>query len=159
VIQRDVDDGSLEEIQRQTFAQATELTRTAYPPQSRLSGTQLAAYLRRRSFAVVSSCRPDGRPHAVVTSFARRGTRFWLPTGAGSVRERNVKGSPWLSLVVTEGDRERHIAVIIEGSACVTAPSDVPSDVTEELGGAWVGAWLRLDAQRVLSYASDGALP
>ncbi|MGB6453264.1 MAG: pyridoxamine 5'-phosphate oxidase family protein [Streptosporangiaceae bacterium] len=156
---RDVDNGSLEEIQRQTFTQATELTRTAYPRQNRLSGTQLAAYLQRRSFAVVSSCRPDGRPHAVVTSFAQRGTRFWLPMGAGSVRERNVKGSPWLSLVVTEGDRKRHIAVIIEGLACVAAPSDVPSDLTDELGGAWVGAWLRLDAQRVLSYASDGALP
>jgi Pyridoxamine 5'-phosphate oxidase len=159
VVQKDMDDVSLEEVQQQTFAQATEATRIAYPQGSRLNGPQLAAYLDRRSFAVVSSCRPDGRPHAVIASFARRGTRFWLPTVAGSTRERNVKGSPWLALVVSEGDRGRHIAVIVEGPAGVAAPGDVPPDVTAQLGGAWAAAWLRLDARRVLSYASEGVLP
>jgi hypothetical protein len=144
-------------VQERTFASATATTRSAYPPGERLSARQLADYLGRRAFAVVSTTRPDGRPHAAISSYLLRGTTFWLPTVAGSVRERNVRAEPWLSLVVTEGDRGRHVAVLIEGPAEVIAPADTPSDVRAEAGGDWVGCWLRLRAERVLSYGSAGA--
>jgi hypothetical protein len=88
----------------------------------------------------------------------QRGTTFWLPTVAGSVRERNVRAQPWLSLVVTEGDRGRHIAVLVEGPAEVVEPAAAPADVRAAAGGDWVGCWLRLRAERVLSYGSAGAL-
>jgi len=53
---------------------------------------------------VVGSTRPDGRPHTAMSIFIRRGTTFWLPTMAGSVRERNLRSTPWLTMVIAEGD-------------------------------------------------------
>ena len=40
-------------LQDRTFARATPATAISYPPERRLSATQLAAYLDRRAFAVV----------------------------------------------------------------------------------------------------------
>jgi len=145
-------------VQDRTFASASAATRAAYPASDRLSSRQLADYLDRRAFAVVSSTRPNGRPHAAISSYVRRGSTFWLPTVAGSVRERNVRTGPWLSLVVTEGDRGRHVVVLIEGPVAVVAPADTPADIRAAAGGDWVGCWLRLHAERVLSYGSASAL-
>jgi Pyridoxamine 5'-phosphate oxidase len=147
----------LDKIQEDTFARATVPTASSFPPESRLHGRRLIDYLDRRAFAVVSSARLDGRPHSTITSYVRRGARFWLPAVAGSVRERNVAARPWLVLVITEGDRDEHVAVIIEGPAVVVAPADVPVDVSASRSGEWISVWIRLDAQRVLSYASEGA--
>jgi Pyridoxamine 5'-phosphate oxidase len=145
-------------VQDRTFASASAATRAAYPLSERLSARQLADYLGRRAFGIVSSTRPDGRPHAAISSYVRRGSTFWLPTVTGSVRERNVRVQPWLSLVITEGDRGRHVAVLIEGPADVVAPADTPADVRAAAGGDWAACWLRLRAERVLSYGSAGAL-
>ena len=101
-------------VQDRSFAGASAATARAYPPERRLTAAQLARYLDRRSYAVVSSARGDGRPHAAPSLFYRRGAEFWLPTVAGSVRERNVRAHPWLALTVTEGDDEAHVAVLIE---------------------------------------------
>ncbi|MDA8101962.1 MAG: pyridoxamine 5'-phosphate oxidase family protein [Nitrospiraceae bacterium] len=146
----------LDELQEQTFARATPVTRGSYPPERRLSGELLSGYLDRRVFGVVTSTRPDGRPHAAMTSYVRRGTTFWMPTAAGSVRERNVRNEPWLVLVVTEGDRSEHVVVIVEGPCSVVAKPDVPSDVATAASGEWVAVWLRLEAARLISYAAEG---
>lgn len=152
-----MDDRKLDRIQEDTFARASRATTSSFPPESRLRGTQLTDYLGRRAFAVVSSTRPDGRPHSTITSYVRNGAQFWLPTVAGSVRERNVTAQPWLVLVINEGDRDKHVAVIIEGPAAVVAPADVPAEVSASRSGEWISVWVRLDAQRLLSYASEGA--
>jgi pyridoxamine 5'-phosphate oxidase-like protein len=146
----------LDAIQDRTFARVTPATLRAYPLERRLTGSRLTGYLDRRSTGVVSSARPDGRPHSALSSFLRRGATFWLPTFAGTVRERNVRTSPWLVLVVAEGEGAEHIAVIIEGPAAVIPPAAAPASVTEAFGRSWVSAWLRLDAEHVLSYADDG---
>jgi hypothetical protein len=109
-------------LQDQTFTRATAATAVSYPPERRLSAEQLASFLDRRAFAVVGSARADGRPHAAMSLYIRRGTTFWLPTMAGSVRERNLRGTPWLTMVIAEGDHPAHIAVIAEGPAEVVAP-------------------------------------
>ena len=142
----------LEEIQDRTFARASAATLHAYPRERRLSGERLTGYLDRRSIGVVSSTRPDGRAHATPSSYLRRGATFWLPAFPGTARERNVRVAPWLVLVVTEGDGQEHVAVIVEGPGTVVAPGEV----TSAFGRSWVAAWLRLDAQRVLSYADEG---
>jgi hypothetical protein len=151
-----MDSHELDRIQEDTFARATGPTVSSFPPERRLRGAHLTDYLDRRAFAVVSSARPDGRPHSTVTSYARHGAQFWLPAVADSVRERNVIAQPWLVLVITEGDRDEHVAVIIEGPAAVVAPAVVPADVSVGRSGEWISVWIRLDAQRVLSYASKG---
>jgi predicted pyridoxine 5'-phosphate oxidase superfamily flavin-nucleotide-binding protein len=149
----------LGELQDQTFARATGATAASYPPERRLTAAQLASYLDRRAFAVVGSARADGRPHAAMSSYARRGATFWLPAVAGSVRERNLRATPWLTMVVAEGDHGEHIAVLIEGPAQAVAPSEVPADVRATATGEWVSTWIRLTAERLLSYAAEGTSP
>jgi Pyridoxamine 5'-phosphate oxidase len=144
-------------LQDRTFLRATAATVGSYPPERRLNAAQLASYLDRRAFAVVGSARADGRPHAALSSYIRRDGTFWLPTVAGSVRERNLRTAPWLTMVIAEEDHDEHIAVLIEGSAEVVQPSLVPSDVRAAASGDWVGAWIRLTADRLMSYGAEGA--
>jgi hypothetical protein len=146
-------------LQDRTFARATAGTAVSYPPERRLSAAQLASYLDRRVFAVVGSTRGDGRPHAALSVYIRRGVTFWLPTMAGSVRERNLRGTPWLTMVVAESDHPQHIAVIIEGPAEVVEPPQVPADVRAAATADWVSTWIRLSAERMLSYADENAQP
>jgi hypothetical protein len=146
-------------LQDRTFARATAATVDSYPPQRRLSAAQLTSYLDRRAFAVVGSTRADGRQHAAMSVYIRRGATFWLPTVAGSVRERNLRAAPWLTMVIAEGDHDEHIMVLIEGPAEVVAPTAVPADVRAAVTGEWVSAWIRLTAERLLSYAAEGTVP
>jgi hypothetical protein len=146
-------------LQDRTFARATAATAVSYPPERRLSGEQLASFLDRRNFAVVGSARANGRPHAAMSVYIRRGTTFWLPTMAGSVRERNLRGTPWLTMVIAEADHPVHIAVIAEGPAEVVAPPQVPADVRAAATGEWVSTWICLKAERLLSYADENAKP
>jgi hypothetical protein len=108
---------------------------------------------------VVGSTRGDGRPHAALSVYIRRGVTFWLPTMAGSIRERNLRGTPWLTMVVPESDHPQHIAVIIEGPAEVVALPQVPVDVRAAATADWVSSWIRLTAERMLSYADESAQP
>jgi len=151
----------LGDLQDRTFARATAATAASYPPERRLSAAQLASYLDRRDFAVVSSTRANGRPHTAMSLYYRRDVTFWLPTMAGSVRERNLRGTPWLTMVIAENDHPEHIAVITEGPAEVIAPvqvaEQVPADVRAAVTGDWVSAWIRLTAERLLSYADENA--
>jgi|SRR5271165_1015736 len=146
-------------LQDRTFAQASAATAVSYPSDRRLRAAQLVSYLDRRAFAVVASTRGNGRPHAAMSVYIRRGVTFWLPTMAGSVRERNLRGTPWLTMVIAEGDHPEHIAVIIEGPAEVVAPQQVPADVRAAATGDWVSAWICLAAERLLSYADENARP
>src|SRR5580700_703787 len=146
-------------LQTATFARATTATASSYPPERRLSAAQLASYLDRRAFAVVSSTRGNGRPHTAMSVYIRRGVTFWLPTMAGSIRERNLRGTPWLTMVIAEGDHPEHIAVIIEGPAEIVAPPQVPADVQAAATGDWVSTWIRLTAERLMSYADENTQP
>jgi len=145
-------------LQEASFGQAGQATRTAYPPERRLTGIQLAEYLGRRTYALASSTRPDGRAHAAPTLFSVYAEAFWLPTVGGAVRLRNVQAHPWLALSVLEGEHDNHAAVLTEGPAEVltTAPAEVQK-VTElrNAGGTldWATAWLRMTPQRLFSFA------
>lgn len=143
----------LAEIQEQSFARAGAATRAAFPPQRRLPGEDLMGYLDRRQFAVVGSTRPDGRAHAAVASYVRLGADFWLPTVAGSVREKSVRSRPWLTLTVTEGDRGDHVVVLLEGPVSVVPADEAPAELRQAVPDRdWVSCWLRLSPARVLSY-------
>ncbi|HET7174256.1 MAG TPA: pyridoxamine 5'-phosphate oxidase family protein [Nocardioidaceae bacterium] len=143
----------LEELQRRSFANASAATRLAFPDGTRMSNQKLCDFLDGHRFAVVSTTRGDGRPHAVPASYIRRDATLWLPTVKGSVRERNVRRVPWLVLVVAEGDRDTHRMVMVEGPAGVVPADAVPPDVAAGMAEEpWVSRWLRLTAERLLSY-------
>ncbi|WP_350277129.1 pyridoxamine 5'-phosphate oxidase family protein [Kribbella sp. HUAS MG21] len=153
----------LSELQDRTFAGATAATARTYPPERRLTGEQLTSYLGRREYAVIGTTRPDGRPHASMSMYIRRGGAFWLPAVAGSVRARNLRTNPWLTMVVAENDDESHIAVIAEGPAelVTQVPDDVRAAVDQNWPQVWtwVDTWIVLDTERVLSYAAEEARP
>ena len=72
------------------------------------------------------------------------------------MRERNLRAAPWVTMVIAEGDHDEHIAVLIEGTAEVVEPSLAPADVRAAVPGDWVGAWIRLTADRLMSYGAEG---
>jgi general stress protein 26 len=152
-------DDTLADLQTQTFDGATATTARSYPPERRLTPDQLASYLDRREYAVVGTTRPDGRPHASMSTYFLRGTSFWLPTLARSVRARNLGTRPWLTLVIPENDDDTHITVIAEGPAEVVALDDVPDDVRTGFDREWIDCWIQLRTERVLSYGAESAEP
>lgn len=148
----------LDRLQNTSFSQSGQAVRKAYPPERRLTGPQLAEYLKRRTYALASSTRPDGRAHAAPTLFSVHAEAFWLPTVGGAVRLRNVEAHPWLALSVLEGEHDTHAAVLTEGPAEVltTVPAYV-REISEQRndGGSldWAAAWLRMTPQRLFSFA------
>ncbi|MFI5708735.1 pyridoxamine 5'-phosphate oxidase family protein [Kribbella sp. NPDC051620] len=147
----------LGDLQEASFSKGGAV-RTAYPPERRLTGPQLAEYLQRRSYALASTTRADGRAHAAPTLFTPYAEAFWLPTLGAAIRLRNVQANPWLALSVLEGEHDTHAAVLTEGPAEVltTVPSEVVDlTVRRNNGGAldWATAWLRMTPQRLFSFA------
>jgi hypothetical protein len=151
----------LDRLQDASFGAAGPAVRKAYPPQRRMSGAQLVAYLQRRSYALASSTRPDGRAHAAPTLFTISAEAFWLPTVADAARIVHVRAHPWLALSIIEGEHDAHTAVLAEGPAEVlaTAPDDVWSATQlRNRGGSltWATTWLRMTPQRLFSFAEPG---
>jgi general stress protein 26 len=155
--------GWLGRLQEASFARAGAVMSKAYPPERRLTGIQLAEYLARRTYALASTTRPDGRAHAAPTLFSSYAEAFWLPTVGAAVRIRNVRAHPWLALSIVEGDHEAHAAVLTEGPAEVltSVPDDVWS-ITESRnrGGSldWATVWLRVTPERLFSFAEHAWL-
>ena len=153
----------LDDLQEQSFRSTGDATRTAYPGSNRMSGQQIADYLARRRYLVLATARPDGRPHAAMSSYVLSGEVFWLPTDAGTARARNLEANPRASVVVTEGEESHHIVVLAEGSAEV-----VGDDGASEGGSAWrakfgthpewASSWIRVVPDKLFSYAASGAL-
>lgn len=81
-------------IQERTFTRSRPATSESFGPATRLTAEQLSAYVGRRVFATVGTARPDGRPHAAMTSFFRSDDVFWLPTVADAVRARTLRDQP-----------------------------------------------------------------
>ena len=94
-------------LQDGSFSRAGRALRTACPPQRRMTGPQLAGYLERRTYALASSTRPDGRAHAEPTLFSLYAEAFWLPTLDGAARLGNVRG-PSVARAVHPRGRARH---------------------------------------------------
>jgi hypothetical protein len=143
---------ALDALQERTYSSVTSTTASSYPPDMRLSGERLDAYLDRHAFGVIGTCRPDGRPHATVATYIRQDAVFWLPTMAGTARVRNLHAQPWLTLTVSEGDKGGdHMVVLIEGPARVVPAAEVPADLLTRAPQGWI--WVRLTPERLLSYA------
>lgn len=121
-----------------------------------MNGAAVAEYLVQRRYLVVATVRKDGRPHAALSAFAFAGRRFWLPTMAGTTRERNVRAGRYVSLVVAEGEGSDHKAVLSEGPAEPVADLDERvADAWRERHGnlpEWADAWIRVEPSKLFSY-------
>ncbi len=56
--------------------------------------------LAKRSFAVLSTTSPAGRPHAAGVLYAAVGTTLWVSTLRGSRKARNVAANPHVAVCV-----------------------------------------------------------
>ena len=148
----------LDEVQDATFAGASSATTGSFGPGQRLSGEQLLKVLTTRRNAVVSTTRRDGRPHSTPCAFVLHERSIWLPLVPGAVRAKHVAKQPWVSMVIAEGQLDSHGVVIIEGPAALAEPGDDALEAAKaKLGGVgWVGQWIRMTPERILSYASPG---
>jgi len=156
------DPSALADLQAASFERANEATRSSWPPARRMRGEQLDRVLRRRRYAVLASTRANRRPHATPVAFVWHDGEVWLPAVEGAVRVRHVEATPWLSVVITEGDADDHGVVVLEGPARVLPLADAPASLADSIaakGGEypdWASVWLVVAPSRLLSYAAPG---
>jgi nitroimidazol reductase NimA-like FMN-containing flavoprotein (pyridoxamine 5'-phosphate oxidase superfamily) len=159
---RVVDAAALATLQTESFARANAATRDSYPPERRLSGEALIAFLSARLYIVAATTRPDGRPHIAPTGYLVHEERFWLPTTAGAARVRNLRSSPHISLALTEGEGDVHAAILVEGAAEIVNLAEAPGALIEMWrhrstgDGGWIARWISVRPERLLSYAAPG---
>lgn len=165
-VAEDADRPSLGAVQADSVGRAARSTRASWPPDRSLSPERLHGFLDRKKYAVLSTARPDGRPHAAMVAFCLRDGVFWLPSVTGSARLRNLAVEPWATLVVSEGEGEEHVAVVVEGDTLVhEEPGPVLDGFlrdawTQKFGTdltTWVGAVVELVPRKVLSHGPEGS--
>ncbi len=93
------------EVQRRSYAAATTGLRAAWPESAALDGRRMAALLERQRYCVLATGRADGRPHASPVAFVVGDGAFWIVTVEG-LRLRNLRATPWASVVVMEGNAD-----------------------------------------------------
>lgn len=114
---------ALIEVQRRSYEGASAGLRGSWPERQALHADGVAALLSRHRYAVLATARADGRAHAAPVAFTVAGAAFWFATVDG-LRARNLRATPWASLVVMHGQRdedespelgESHVALTAEG--------------------------------------------
>ena len=152
-----IDADRLIELQHESLARAGEALHRSWPPESAMDAAELRAFLEAHTFCVLATTDARGRAQARPVAYTVLGASFWFATVAGH-RLRNVERTPWVSVVISEGDRDDHRAVIVDG------PVTVSRDASEELRSAWsarhgnsaewASAWFELAPTRLLSYSA-----
>lgn len=150
-----IDAEALAAIQEASYGRATPALRSSWPRESAMDGGTLAAFLAERRYCVLATT--DARDHAQArpVAFTVMGAAFWFATGAGP-RLRNLERTPWVSVVVAEGERGRHRAVTADGP--VTIAPEPPAglaalwEARHERGADWASAWFELRPTRLYSY-------
>ena len=147
---------ALHEIQEESYRHASHGLRSAWPPEHAMSAGDLDAFLDERRYCILATTTGRGHPQARPVAFSPVGSSVWFATGA-SGRLRNLERTPWVSVVVTDGDRGAHRAVTLDGPVTIVAepPADVLAEWERRFDGRadWAVAWFELQPQRVFSYA------
>lgn len=122
-----------------------------------MDGEELAAFFQAHSYCVLATATANGHPVARPVAFTVCDASIWLATVEG-VRLRNLRRTPWVSIVVSTGDRGGHEAVVIDGTVDVTVspPERVSAAWAARHGSApaWADAWAEVRPTRLLSYSA-----
>ncbi len=156
----------LDSLQGSSFAAASPATLQSFPETSALTADEIDAFCDVMTYAVLSTTRPDGRPHAAPVGYLARGQRLWIASVAGATRLRNLSHRPAATLVVTDGQGDSHVALIVEGTVSLhLEPQPILDtwlrDAWRERFGTdlnWARALIELDPTKVLSYG-HGRVP
>ena len=79
----------------------------------------LSSFHEERHYGVLATTDAHGHAVARPVAYTVLGTSFWFATVAGA-RLRNLKPTPWASVVIEDGERAEHRAVAADGSVRIT---------------------------------------
>jgi nitroimidazol reductase NimA-like FMN-containing flavoprotein (pyridoxamine 5'-phosphate oxidase superfamily) len=146
---------SLFEIQQASYARAGGALRGAWPAEQAMTRDELAAFVAERTYCVLATVTPDGQPQARPVAFTVFGASIWFATVKGG-RLRNIETSPWVSVVIAEGEGSEHRAVAADGPVVlVDEPPDAVLELWERRFGSraeWAASWFELCPERLFSY-------
>ena len=94
--------------------------------------------LDRARTATLATVRADGRPHAAPIWFDLDGDKFVFTTGETTVKGRNMRRDPRISLCIDEEEPPFHF-VVIEGIAELTAEDPDILHWATRIGGRYMG--------------------
>ena len=89
--------------------------------------------------AKLATVRPDGRPHVVPIWFARDGEQIVFTTWHTSVKARNLRHNPWLSLCVDD-EAPPFTYVKVEGTAEFSGDLDELRHWATRIAARYMGA-------------------
>jgi PPOX class probable F420-dependent enzyme len=141
-------------VQEASYRRAAGALTGSWPEAQAMDREALDAFLEARRYCVLATALQDGRPQARPVAFTVRGDEIWFATVAGG-RLRNLRRTPWVSVVVTEGDGDEHRAVAADGPVELSEPPEELLQRWEERFGSraeWAVAWFRLRPERLFSY-------
>ena len=148
---------SLHEIQEESYRHASAGILSSWPPERSLGPTELAAFLEEQRYCVLATTTGRGRPQARPVAFIPLEDALWFATAA-SGRLANIERTPWVSVVVSEGESHHHRAVIADGPVTLSpSPPDGLLDIWEARFGTraeWAVAWFELRPSSLYSYTS-----
>ena len=152
------------EVQRASYAAASEGFRATWPEAQALDRPGMAAFLDDIRYAVLATARPDGRAHAAPVAFVVSEGSFWVATVNG-LRLRNLRAGPWASIVVMDGDADEgeegkpHRALTAEGPVVLHDVAVLERFERRWLerhtdAPDWATAFIELRPQRLFSHAA-----
>jgi PPOX class probable F420-dependent enzyme len=89
--------------------------------------------------AILATVRADGRPHVAPVWFDLDGDTIVFTTGENTIKGRNMRRDPRVSLCVDEDEPPFHF-VVIEGMATLTGEDPDLLYWATRLGGRYMGA-------------------
>jgi PPOX class probable F420-dependent enzyme len=95
--------------------------------------------LDRARSAVLATVRTDGRPHAAPIWFDLEGDALVFTTGESTVKRRNMRRDPRVSLCIDEEEPTFHFVVIGGNSELTAGDSDLLYGATR-IRGRYMGA-------------------
>jgi hypothetical protein len=148
---------TLYEVQEASYRRASAGILSSWPPEQSLGAAELTAFLDECRYCVLATTTARGRPQARPVAFVPFEDGLWFATGA-SGRLENLERTPWISVVVSEGESDHHRAVIADGPVTISPepPVGLLDDWEARFGSRaeWAVAWFVLKPSRLYSYTS-----
>lgn len=159
-----IDVEPLLEVQRSSYAAASDGLRAAWPEWQALEDAGMASLLEVNRYCVLATARLDGRAHAAPVAFVVSEGSFWIATLPG-LRLRNLQSTPWASVVVMDGVADEgeegatHRALTAEGPVVLHEPAVLARFEKQWLerhtdAPDWAEVFIELRPQRIFSHAA-----
>jgi PPOX class probable F420-dependent enzyme len=105
-----------------------------------MTDDEIWTYLRSAVRAgVLSTVRPDGRPHLAPVWWQVEGDQLVFNTWSTSIKGRNIAANRAIAILVQD-DQPPYTYVVVEGTASISEDPIELRRVAAELGGRYMGA-------------------